>query len=100
MAASGIRVTPEQLQQVGAQLTGGASTIHDILAQLEANVAPLGSDWAGVAQARFLDLWEQWQRNGQGVQAALTEIAQLMGRAAAAYEETEAQIASGFGGGA
>jgi WXG100 family type VII secretion target len=95
---SGIRVTPEQLQQVGAQLTGGAGSIHDILAQLEANVAPLGSDWAGVAQAHFLELWGQWQRHGQGVQQALTEIAQLMARAGAGYEETEAQIAAGFGG--
>jgi WXG100 family type VII secretion target len=57
MAATGIRVTPEQLQQVSAQLDAGASTIEGTLRQLASSVAPLGSDWAGVAQARFLELW-------------------------------------------
>ena len=56
MATTGIRVTPEQLQQVSAQLDAGASSIEGTLRQLAANVTP-GSDWAGVAQARFLELW-------------------------------------------
>jgi WXG100 family type VII secretion target len=46
----GIRVTPEQLQEVSARLTAGAGDIEGILAQLAGGVAPLGSDWAGVAQ--------------------------------------------------
>jgi phage tail tape-measure protein len=64
MAATGIRVTPEQLQQISAQLDAGASSIEGTLRQLAGNVAPLGSDWAGVAQARFLELWAEWQRSG------------------------------------
>jgi WXG100 family type VII secretion target len=51
MAATGIRVTPEQLQQISAQLDAGASSIEGTLRELAGNVAPLGSDWAGVAQA-------------------------------------------------
>jgi hypothetical protein len=54
MSTTGIRVTPEQLQQISAQLDAGASTIEGTLRQLAGNVAPLGSDWAGVAQSRFL----------------------------------------------
>jgi WXG100 family type VII secretion target len=65
MTATGIRVTPEQLQQISAQLDAGASTIEGTLRQLAGNVAPLGSDWAGVAQARFLEPWAEWQRSGQ-----------------------------------
>ena len=64
MAATGIRVTPEQLQQVSAQLDAGASSIEGTLRQLAATVAPLGSDWAGVAQSRFLELWAEWQHSG------------------------------------
>jgi WXG100 family type VII secretion target len=64
MTATGIRVTPEQLQQVSAQLDAGASSIEGTLRQLAGNVAPLGSDWAGVAQTRFLELWAEWQRSG------------------------------------
>ena len=75
MAATGIRVTPEQLQQISAQLDAGASSIEGTLRQLAGNVAPLGSDWAGVAQARFLELWAEWQRSGATLQQALTGIA-------------------------
>jgi WXG100 family type VII secretion target len=98
MASTGIRVTPEQLQQVSSQLTGGAESIDGILRQLAAAVAPLGSDWAGVAQARFEELWLQWQRNAQGLHEALTGIAQVTGQAAAGYEQAEQSIAASFGG--
>lgn len=97
MAGSLIRVTPEQLQGVSGQLNAGASSIEGTLAQLAGNVAPLGSDWAGVAQARFLALWEQWQTSSRQLHQALVEIGQLMNQAGAAYETNEQQIASSFG---
>lgn len=92
-----IRVTPEQLQQVSAQLSNGASNIEATLRQLAGNVEPLGSDWAGVVQARFLELWAQWQRDAAGLNQALTEISRLMTQAAANYESTDVQIANTFG---
>jgi WXG100 family type VII secretion target len=97
MAAGLIRVTPEQLAAVAAQLNGGASSVEGILGQLAGNVAPLGSDWAGVAQGRFLQLWQQWQTSSKQLQQALAEIAVLMQRAAGAYETTEQQNAALFG---
>ena len=71
MAATGIRVTPEQLQQISAQLDAGASSIEGTLRQLAGNVAPLGSDWAGVAR--------------------------LTASAGASYESAEHGIAASFG---
>jgi ESAT-6 family protein len=91
-----IRVTPEQLASVAAQLNGGASSIDGILSQLAGNVAPLGADWAGVAQSRFLQLWEQWQTSSRQLHQALAEIAVLMQRAAGAYEANEQQVAASF----
>jgi WXG100 family type VII secretion target len=93
-----IRVTPEQLQSVSAQLNSGASNIESTLSQLSSQVAPLGSDWAGVAQARFHELWAEWQRSAQGIHEALTGISQLMAQASANYEDTEQAVASSFGG--
>jgi WXG100 family type VII secretion target len=96
MAGTGIRVTPEQLRQVSAQLDAGAAGIEGTLRQLTGSVAPLGSDWAGVAQARFQELWTEWQRSGAGLHQALTGIARLTARAAAGYESTEEGIAASF----
>ena len=97
MPGSLIRVTPEQLNAVAGQLNAGASTIEGTLAQLAGQVAPLGSDWAGTAQARFLALWEQWQSSSRSLHQALIEIGQLMNQAGVAYDTNEQQIAASFG---
>ncbi len=92
-----IRVTPEQLSGVSSQLTGGASSIEATLTQLESQVAPLGSDWAGTGQARFLELWQQWQTSSKQLEQALAEIAVLMGKASGVYADGDASVASMFG---
>jgi WXG100 family type VII secretion target len=99
MNGIGIRVTPEQLRQVAAQLNGAAGEIDGTLRQLATGVEPLGTDWAGVAQARFLELWGDWQRSAAGLHQALTGIAQLTSQAATRYESAEHDIASSFGHG-
>jgi len=93
---TGIRVTPEQLQQISTQLNSGAATIDGTLSQLASQVAPLGSDWAGVAQARFESLWSEWQSGAKQVHEALLGIAQLTAQAASRYDETEQSIATSF----
>lgn len=98
MSGGTIKVTPEQLAAISGQLNGGASSIEGTLQQLASQVAPLGSDWAGVAQQRFIALWEQWQRSSQQLNQALTEMAQLMQQASAAYDSNEQQVAGFFGG--
>lgn len=98
MPTGNIRVTPEQLAAISGQLNAGAANIEQINGQLQGQVAPLGSDWAGVAQARFHELWAEWQRSSQGIQEALHGISQLTQQAGANYEQTETSIASSFGG--
>jgi 6 kDa early secretory antigenic target len=94
---AGIQVTPEQLSTVSTQLTNGAHTIDGTLAQLAGQVAPLGSEWQGVAQQRFEQLWQEWQRSAKGLHEALTGIAQLTMQASHSYESTEQGIARSFG---
>ena len=96
MASGLIKVTPEQLASVAGQLQGGAGSIEAALSQLAGNVAPLGSDWAGVAQGRFMQLWEQWQTSQRQLHQALTEISTLMNRAGGAYEQNEQSVAASF----
>ncbi len=92
-----IRVTPEQLVQVSAQLSSGASNIQSMLQQLQSMVQPLGADWAGVGQARFESLWAQWQRDAAGLNQALMSISRLMSQAGQQYQSTDAQIGNQFG---
>ena len=80
-----IAVTPEQLQSVASQLNAGAANIESTLSQLAGQVAPLQSEWQGVAQARFQELWAEWQRSSRGIQEALHGISQLTQQAGANY---------------
>lgn len=94
--AGGISVTPEQLQQISAQMSAGAADVEAILSRLAGNVAPLQSEWVGSAQAQFEALWDEWQRDANGLHSALTGIAQLTQNAATSYESTEQSITTSF----
>lgn len=80
---------------MSAQLNAGAGSIEGTLSQLASQVAPLGSDWAGVGRARFLALWQEWQTSSNQLHQALEGIAQLM---QVAYETNDQQVGASFTG--
>ena len=92
-----LKVTPEQLQSTASQLNAGAANIEGILGNLKSQVAALQGEWEGVAQARFQELWIEWDRSAKGIQDALHGISQLTQQAGSHYESTEQGIAASFG---
>jgi len=73
-----------------------ATEVH-LVNRLAGQVAPLQSEWQGVAQARFQELWAEWQRSSRGIQEALHGISQLTQQAGVNYQDTEQGIATSFG---
>lgn len=96
MALSGIKVTPEQLTSLAGRVSGGAVNIDGELGALKTALTPLGSDWAGAAQGRFLALYEEWNTAARQLQQALEGISQLLGQAGDSYAQAEQQIAASF----
>jgi WXG100 family type VII secretion target len=94
---AGIRVTPEQLASMSGRVSSGAGQIEGELSALAGALAPLGGDWAGVAQQRFEVLWADWQRSARGLHEALAGISMLLSQAGAHYDDAERAIASSFG---
>ncbi len=94
---SGIKVTPEQLASLSSRVSTGSASIESELRSLATTLAPLGSDWAGVAQQRFQALWNEWQKSAEGLHNALSGVSQLLSQAGTSYAEAERQIASSFG---
>lgn len=92
-----IRVTPEQLVDTSAKLSGGAGTIEATLSDLTGRVTSLGAEWAGQAAGRYQELYAQWQRSATQLQQALMGISQLTADAGAAYQQSEDAIAATFG---
>jgi WXG100 family type VII secretion target len=93
---AGISVTPEQLANTAARVAAGAEGIDGELQALASALAPLGSDWAGIAQQRFEGLWAEWQRSARGLHDALTGISELLAGAGAHYADAERAIAASF----
>jgi 6 kDa early secretory antigenic target len=93
---SGIRVTPEQLAALSARVNSGAGHIEGELTGLASSLAPLGSDWAGIAQQRFEVLWAEWQRSARTLHDALSGISLLLAQAGSHYAEAEQAIAGSF----
>ena len=94
---SGIKVTPEQLNALSAQVARGSGEIEGQLRALAETVSPLvGGDWGGQASQRFNALWEQWQQSARGLKDALDGVSALMGQAGSAYADAEAHIAATF----
>ncbi len=95
----GIKVTPEQLQALSAQVSRGSGEIEQQLGSLQGVVSPLvGGDWAGQAQAQFNALWDEWHRSATSLKQALDGISQLMTNAGSAYAQAEQSIAATFRG--
>jgi WXG100 family type VII secretion target len=91
---AGIKVTPEQLQQLSGSVGRGSGEIAGQLGVMSGAVAPLvGGDWAGAASTQFAQLWEQWQTSARGLQQALDGISGLLVRPPRLAEQ---QIAASF----
>ncbi len=94
---AGIKVTPEQLQQLAGSVSHGSGEIDAALGGLRSQLAPLvGGEWAGQASVQFTALWEQWQQSARSLNDALAGISALLGRAGVAYAQAEQQIAATF----
>jgi len=94
--ASGFEVTPDRLWKISAQMSTGAADVDAILSGLSGDIAPVRSEWVGVAPAQFDVLWNQLQREARGLRSGLTGIAKLTQKAAAAYEAAEESIVQSF----
>jgi WXG100 family type VII secretion target len=94
--AGNIKVTPEQLEALSAQVMRSAGEIDQQLGGLANTLAPLGSEWAGHAQQQFQQLWAEWHTSAVRLREALDGIGRLMNQAGHAYASAEQQIAATF----
>lgn len=94
---AGLRVTPEQLEQLGGTIGRVSADVRSQHEALRAQLTPLfGAEWSGAAAAQFATLYEQFDVHARGMSDALDGIGALLARAGIAYAEVEQQIATSF----
>jgi WXG100 family type VII secretion target len=96
-AVTGLRVTPVQLQSLGAVTTRVSGDVRGQHQQLRGQLGPLfGADWSGAAAAQFAALYERFDAHARGLSDALDGIGSLLRHAGYAYAEVEQQITASF----
>jgi WXG100 family type VII secretion target len=96
-ASAGFRVTPAQLEALGAAVGRVSVDVRGQHQTLRGQLGPLfGADWAGAAAAQFTTLYEQFDLHARGMSDALDGIGQLLARAGVTYAEVEQQVAASF----
>jgi WXG100 family type VII secretion target len=94
---SGLKVSPQQLTGLGGSCHRTAADVRGQHTALKAQLTPLfGADWSGTAATQFSSLYEQFNKNADGLSAALEGIGTLLSQAGSSYAATEQQISSSF----
>jgi WXG100 family type VII secretion target len=94
---TGLKVTPAQLQALGATTTRVSADVRGQHQQLRGQLTPLfGADWSGAAASQFTALYQQFDTHARGLSDALEGIGALLRHAGTAYADVEQQVASSF----
>jgi WXG100 family type VII secretion target len=92
-----LKVTPAQLQTLGATTARVSTDVRGQHQQLRGQLTPLfGADWSGAAAAQFTALYQQFDTHARGLSDALDGIGALLRRAGTAYADVEQQVAASF----
>jgi WXG100 family type VII secretion target len=96
---AGLKVSPQQLTTLGGTCNRTSTDVRGQHSALKAQLTPLfGADWSGAAASQFAALYEQFNKNAQGLAAALDGIGKLLSQAGHSYAAVEQQITSSFRG--
>jgi WXG100 family type VII secretion target len=77
------------LHKASADIQGALNTMHNQLAQLERDAAPLVAGWSGTAREAYDVRQSKWQQAAADLSAILRDIKQAIDDSAADYQRTE-----------
>lgn len=90
-------VTPEQVNQLSAEIRNGATGIKGELDQLDNQVKQLISQWDGAAQQAYHQAQLQWSKSLTEIQQLLDNIATKTQEISSQYVQSDKSSAGRFG---
>jgi WXG100 family type VII secretion target len=93
-----LAVTWQELSSASNKIVSTEGDIKGQLANLKSLVDGLGGTWQGAANASYTQLYAGWDTSAKNLFESLDGIAKMLAKAAQVYEQTEAQLQSGFSG--
>jgi len=98
MSFDGLRVHHAGLDTAAADLNQAVRRIDDRLDRLEAELAPLRSDWTGNAQQAYQQAKLTWDRAMQEMRDLLAQTSVAVHQSNADYQAADRRGAAAFGG--
>lgn len=97
MNLDGLRVNHAGLDLAAQDLAGAVQKIDDRLHQLEAELAPLRSDWTGNAQQAYVVAKATWDTAMEEMKVLLQDTSTTVHQSNAEYQAADARGAAAFG---
>ena len=98
MELDGLRVDHQGLDRVADDLMGVVNRIDARMSELDAELAPLRSDWVGQAQQAYTVAKARWDAAIHEMRDLLRTTSQQVAQANAEYRAADARGARAFGG--
>lgn len=93
-----IKADTGAIQQAGSQFASHATQLADLMSQVQRDISNLSGLWQGQAASQFTTLMADWNKNQQGIQQDLDDVARKLGQSSTGYSDLETQITNAFKG--
>jgi WXG100 family type VII secretion target len=84
-----IRVTPDQVRQVGGQFKQASTQSQEMVTRLQNTMTQLSPEWEGMSQQRFFQQYEQWRTSMNNYVQMLQQISQELEAIAVRFEQAD-----------
>ncbi|MDO5080298.1 WXG100 family type VII secretion target [Buchananella hordeovulneris] len=91
-----LRVNYAVLATAAADVATGASNIEAILANMDAELSQLQSNWEGEAQQAYLAAKAQWTEGMEGMREVLARIGRMVESSGETYASVDSTNAQAF----
>ena len=96
--AGQIRITPDQMRGRAGEYRTEADKVNDVIARMDSLLASLQGEWEGAASQSYANRYAELKPGFVKAEELIREIAAALDATARIVEETDASIASQFGG--
>ena len=84
-----IKITPDQVRQVGNQFKQASQQSNDMVSKLQSTMSGMEGEWEGLTKQRFYQEFQQWRTSMNQFVELLNGIGQQLDAIAARFEAAD-----------
>ncbi|MBR6524541.1 MAG: WXG100 family type VII secretion target [Clostridia bacterium] len=93
-----IRLTPEQLESLGNQISDTGDTFETLLTSIAQLIGEIDACWDGLANAAYMSNYETTKESLDALPQIVRDLGEAIVQAAQTFRDAEEQLTSGISG--